>query len=121
MTMRACTLRRSAPTLFPVPERPPAVASNLYEVRNADAFLWLAQAEPDSVHAVVTDPPYGLVEYTPDQLEKMKNGKGGLWRIPPAFDGCQRSPLPRFTVLTDKDKEALRTFFARLAVPANGA
>ena len=26
--------------------------------------------------AVVTDPPYGLLEYTDDQLEKLKSGKG---------------------------------------------
>jgi site-specific DNA-methyltransferase (adenine-specific) len=64
---------------------------------------------------VVTDPPYGLLEYTPQDLEKMKNGKGGVWRIPPSFDGCKRSPLPRFTVLTDDHKEDLRFFFARLA------
>jgi len=81
----------------------------------ADAFEWLARAEPHSVHAVVTDPPYGLVEYTPEQLEKMENGNGGVWRIPPAFDGCKRRPLPRFTVLTDKDKGRLRNFFERLA------
>jgi site-specific DNA-methyltransferase (adenine-specific) len=81
----------------------------------ADAFEWLGRAEPHSIHAVVTDPPYGLVEYTPKELEKMENGRGGVWRIPPAFDGCKRRPLPRFTVLTDKDKERLRDFFARLA------
>ena len=45
-----------------------------------DAFDWLKQAEPCSIHAVVTDPPYGLLEYTPKQLEKMKNGRGGVWR-----------------------------------------
>lgn len=31
-----------------------------------DAFNWLENAEPNSIHAVVTDPPYGLVEYTPN-------------------------------------------------------
>jgi len=64
---------------------------------------------------VVTDPPYGLLEYTPQQLAKRDNGQGGVWRIPPEFDGCKRQPLPRFTVLTDKDKASLRTFFAELA------
>ena len=34
---------------------------------------------------------------------------------PPSFDGCQRAPLPRFTVLTDSEKRQLREFFARLA------
>lgn len=86
-----------------------------YEIVRADAFEWLEQARPRSIHAVVTDPPYGLVEYRPDQLEKMRNGKGGVWRIPPSFDGCKRSPLPRFTVLGEKDRKRLRTFFDRLA------
>jgi site-specific DNA-methyltransferase (adenine-specific) len=45
----------------------------------------------------------------------MKNRRGGVWRIPPSFDGCKRSPLPRFTVLTESDKVALRSFFAELA------
>lgn len=31
---------------------------------HADCFDWLASREPDSVHAVVTDPPYGLLEYS---------------------------------------------------------
>jgi len=56
-----------------------------------------------------------LIEYTDEHLEKRKNGNGGVWRIPPSFDGCERSPVPRFTVLTDGDKRALRHFFERLA------
>lgn len=95
-------------------ERPSAPLS-LYEIFLVDAFEWLAEAEHNSIHAVVTDPPYGLVEYTSEQLEKMKNGQGGVWRIPPSFDGCKRRPVPRFTVLTGPDKEALRSFFADLA------
>ena len=90
-------------------------AAGTYEIHHADAFEWLGSAKPSSIHAVVTDPPYGLLEYTPGQLEKMKNGRGGVWRIPPAYDGCQRSPLPRFTVLTQHDKSKLRLFFAELA------
>ena len=100
--------RNETPTLFPTPLGP-------YEVLHADAFDWLAHAKPCSIHAVVTDPPYGLIEYTPRELEKMKNGRGGVWRIPPSFDGCRRKPLPRFTVLTDAQRTALRTFFHRLA------
>ena len=90
-------------------------SQSLYEIHHVDAFVWLRQAPPCSIHAVVTDPPYGLLEYTSAQLEKMKNGRGGVWRIPPSFDGCRRNPLPRFTVLTDRDKGALRSFFQRLA------
>jgi len=86
-----------------------------YSIYLADAFEWLAQADPCCMHAVVTDPPYGLLEYTPEQLEKMRNGNGGVWRIPPSFDGCKRRPLPRFTVLSEKHREDLREFFRRLA------
>jgi len=86
-----------------------------YEIFHVDAFEWLAKAKPLSIHAVVTDPPYGLLEYTRQQLEKMKSGRGGVWRIPPSFDGCRRSPLPRFTVLKKSHKEELRGFFTKLA------
>src|SRR5713101_6960627 len=86
-----------------------------YEILNIDAFEWLRQAERNSIHAVVTDPPYGLLEYTPRELKKMQDGRGGVWRIPPSFDGCQRKPLPRFTVLTDDNKNELRSFFQSFA------
>ena len=72
-----------------------------------DAFEWLENRQSNSIHAVVTDPPYGLVEYSPRQLNKLREGRGGVWRIPPAFDSSVRKPLPRFTVLNDGDKERL--------------
>jgi len=86
-----------------------------YHIFHNDAFDWLQKAKRQSVHAVVTDPPYGLVEYTPRELEKLRIGRGGIWRIPPAFDGCKRQPVPRFTVLKQKDHAALRAFFKRFA------
>ena len=76
-----------------------------------DCFEWLRQQPENSIHAVVSDPPYGLVEYAPEQQEKLRNGKGGIWRIPPAFDGTRRSPLPRFTVLSRDEVEELARFF----------
>ncbi len=76
-----------------------------------DCFEWLEQRRENSIHAVVTDPPYGLVEYAPEQQSKLRNGKGGIWRIPPAFDGTKRSPLPRFTVLSPENVEELARFF----------
>ncbi|MFN0012729.1 MAG: DNA-methyltransferase [Phycisphaerales bacterium] len=82
---------------------------------HADALDWLAKAPANSIHAVVTDPPYGLVEYEPNELAKLKSGKGGVWRIPPSFDGHQRSPLPRFTTLRESDRAQLRDFFRQLA------
>lgn len=87
----------------------------LYQTVLGDALEWLARRAPASIHAVVTDPPYGLVEYTASQLAKRAQGRGGVWRIPPSFDGRKRMPLPRFTVLDDADRAALRAFFGRLA------
>lgn len=87
---------------------------------HADCFDWLESVEDNSISAVVTDPPYGLHEYTPEQQHKLRKGKGGVWRIPPSFDGHMRSPLPRFTTLTGSQIEELRTFFfvwARLLLP----
>ncbi len=87
----------------------------------ADCCDWLSSCDQNSIHAVVTDPPYGLVEYSSEEQEKLRNGKGGIWRIPPSFDGNKRSPLPRFTVLTATDLKALDDFFfkwARLLSPA---
>ena len=80
-------------------------------LHHADCFDWLETQKDNSFHAVVTDPPYGLHEYTPEQQAKLRNGKGGVWRIPPAFDGHVRSPLPRFTTLSDQQLEELRAFF----------
>lgn len=85
-----------------------------------DCMDWLRAQQPNTVHAVVTDPPYGLHEYSDEQQEKLRAGKGGVWRIPPAFDGVRRSPLPRFTVLTKADLKELEDFFylwARVLVP----
>jgi DNA modification methylase len=87
---------------------------------HADCFDWLPRQRDNTIHAVVTDPPYGLHEYTPQQQAKLRCGKGGVWRIPPAFDGHIRSPLPRFTTLTPKQLEDIRTFFlawARVLMP----
>ena len=76
-----------------------------------DCSAWMDRQPPNSIHAVVTDPPYGLVEYSDAEQEKLRQGKGGIWRIPPSFDGAKRSPLPRFTVLRPTDLDALESFF----------
>ncbi|MFI5014748.1 MAG: DNA-methyltransferase [Hyphomicrobiales bacterium] len=81
----------------------------------ANCFEWMRAREPHSIHAVVTDPPYGLVEYTEKEQTKLRNGHGGVWRIPPSFDGHQRAPLPRFTVLNEGDREAIQDFFFEFA------
>ena len=91
---------------------------------HADCFEWLRTRETKSVHAVLTDPPYGLVEYSPKEQDKLRKGRGGVWRLPPTFDGAQRSPLPRFTVLSADNLRQLHEFFfnwakllARVLVP----
>lgn len=78
---------------------------------NADCVEWLSKAPERSIHGVVTDPPYGIKEYDVDQIEKRKNGKGGIWRLPPSFDGHERSPLPRFTALNSSERDRLEVFF----------
>ena len=77
----------------------------------ANCFEWMARIPKESIHAIVTDPPYGVKEYQPDQLEKRENGNGGVWRIPPSFDGHKRSPLPRFTALNQKEMNRLQEHF----------
>ena len=96
--------------LFPEPR-----VDRFFQIVNTDAFEWLRAREPNSIHAVITDPPYGLLEYTEEQKQKLKAGKGGVWRIPPSFDGCERRPLPRFTVLKHHHKTELEAFFSKFA------
>lgn len=82
---------------------------------NADCLEWLRVQAPNSIHAVVTDPPYGLREFNEVEKAKLRSGKGGVWRIPPEFDGCKRMPLPRFTTLSPKEQQAMRVFFGEWA------
>lgn len=91
----------------------PAVVHEKAVLYHADCFDWLATRDEASIHAVVTDPPYGLTEYSPKELDKLRKGQGGVWRVPPSFDGHQRSPLPRFTIMSDKDRMELFGFFRR--------
>lgn len=93
----------------------PAFAFGQARLHQGDGLDWLAEQPWNSIHAVVTDPPYGLVEYTPQEQAKLRNGHGGVWRIPPSFDGHRRAPLPRFTTLTEKDLRELDRFFRRWA------
>jgi site-specific DNA-methyltransferase (adenine-specific) len=82
---------------------------------HADCFEWMGRVPEASVHGIVTDPPYGVKEYEFDQLEKRANGNGGIWRIPPSFDGSTRQPLPRFTALNAKERKQLSDFFTEWA------
>ena len=99
----------------------PTQAFALGRIIHADCFEWLARLPENSLHAVVTDPPYGVREYDDHELEKRAKGRGGIWRIPPSFDGSVRAPLPRFTALDAKDRKRLSVFFSewsRLVVRA---
>jgi site-specific DNA-methyltransferase (adenine-specific) len=89
---------------FDVPTSDPVIVKD-------DCLDWLRRQAIHSVEAVVTDPPYGLLEYSPIQQEKLRHGQGGVWRIPPSFDGHRRSPLPRFTTLSESDLTRLDRFF----------
>jgi DNA modification methylase len=80
-----------------------------------DMINWLSDVPPNSIHAIVTDPPYGLIEYDDKNHKKLRAGRGGVWRIPPSFDGANRKPLPRFTVLSADEITALQSFFSAAA------
>jgi site-specific DNA-methyltransferase (adenine-specific) len=80
-----------------------------------DTIKWLADLLPNSIHAIVTDPPYGVIEYNEKNHKKLRAGRGGVWRIPPSFDGARRKPVPRFTVLSAEEIIALHSFFSAVA------
>lgn len=88
--------------------------NSLYTIYNADSLDWLVKQRANSFQAVVTDPPFGIVEFTPTELSKRRNGKG-IWRLPNSFDGATRQPTPRFTVLDGHDKMGVLAFHLRLA------
>ena len=91
-----------------------------YTIINADCFEWMKQREENSITAIVTDPPYGVKEYTDEELKKQRQGRGGIWRIPPSFDGHVRQAVPRFSVINDdpKERENVYRFFFEWAMLA---
>lgn len=90
-----------------------------YKLHLADCLKWMRdECADNSIHAIVTDPPFGVKEYTGEEKAKLRSGRGGVWRIPPSFDGHQRAPLPRFTVLSEEEREAMRRFFLSFAKEA---
>ena len=70
--MRAtCSPKKSnAPRQHRSLRRRTACKPGAYEIVRTDALTWLEQAKPRSIHAVVTDPPYGLVEYSPGSWKR---------------------------------------------------
>jgi site-specific DNA-methyltransferase (adenine-specific) len=89
----------------------PSIGFGNSRVVHADCFEWLRRIPENTLHAIVTDPPYGVKEYDFDEIAKRDNGKGGIWRIPPSFDGHVRAPLPRFTALNSQERQSVRRFF----------
>lgn len=82
-----------------------------YELHHANCFDWLREQPPLSIQGVCTDPPFGIVEFSPHEMTKLRNGRGGVWRLPPTIGGSIRAPLPRFTTLTPQDREHVRIYF----------
>lgn len=83
-----------------------------FKIHHANSFEWLRSVAPNSFHGVLTDPPFGIVEFTPEEIAKLRSGnKGGVWRIPPKIGGSERAPLPRFTTLSASEREHIRTYF----------
>ncbi len=80
-----------------------------------DCMAWLAERPACTIEAIVTDPPYGLREYSDEEQHKLRAGYGGVWRIPPSLNGSLRSPLPRFTILRQSEQQALAAFFGEFA------
>lgn len=87
----------------------------VYAIHNADSREWLSTQRAHSFHAVVTDPPFGVLEYSAKELKKRRKGNGGVWRLPQSFDGFERQPTPRFTILSDHDRMGVLAFHLRLA------
>jgi len=82
-----------------------------YELHHANCFDWLRDQPQRSIQGVCTDPPFGIVEFLPAEMAKLRNGRGGVWRLPPTIGGSQRAPLPRFTTLTSREREHVRIYF----------
>ena len=110
---RSSTRSNLSLPLPPPPEDPlrPPFRVGRATLFHAEALRWLDEQPARSLHAVVTDPPYGLHEYSPTQQRKLRERRGGVWRLPPSFDGHRRSPLPRFTTLTTEQLAELERFF----------
>jgi site-specific DNA-methyltransferase (adenine-specific) len=47
---------------------------------------WLRHRQPNTIHGVVTDPPYGFFEYTEEQQKK------GRWIVLDPFRGTGSTP-----------------------------
>ena len=85
-----------------------------YTLHHQNCFDWLKEQPKNSIEGVCTDPPFGIVEFLPHEIEKLRKGKGGVWRLPPTIGGSKRAPLPRFTTLNEKELRHVQTYFREL-------
>jgi hypothetical protein len=69
---------------------------NGYTLHQGNHIDWMDTQPAQCVHAIVTGRRMASGN-TPQKKTKLRNGRGGIWRIPP-YHGCERSPVPRFTV-----------------------
>ena len=79
-------------------------------IAHADCLEWLSRVPENSLHAIVTDPPYGVKEY---DLSNWKNGPTeteGSGAFRPGSNGHVRA-APRFTALAASERERMRQFF----------
>jgi len=85
-----------------------------YTLYHQNCFNWLKEQPKNSIEGVCTDPPFGIVEFLPHEIAKLRKGKGGVWRLPPTIGGSKRAPLPRFTTLNEKELRHVQTYFQEL-------
>ena len=84
----------------------------MYQIFHADCFDWLRDCPPQTTSRGLHRPALRRCSNLPEkELSKLRDGRGGVWRLPPDHRRHQRDPLPRFTVLTDEEKLNLRAFF----------
>lgn len=95
-----------------------SLAVRLHSIVCGDGIAWMDAREPRSAHAIVTDPPFSLKEFSCEEKAKLRLGRGGIWRIPPTLNGVRRAPLPRFTTLSEEEKHQLGIFMTRFAIAA---
>ncbi len=89
---------------------------NDFDLHHDSCFDWLSAQPEDSIEAVCSDPPFGIVEFLPHEMEKMRQGRGGVWRLPPTIGGSKRAPLPRFTTLGAKEQKHVYEYFHELGL-----
>jgi site-specific DNA-methyltransferase (adenine-specific) len=82
-------------------------------VVNADCFEWLAKLPDESIHAVVTDPPYGIREFEQEHVDHIKDGDA-VWQTFRYGDGSNRVVQPCFT-MTEKERKKIPPFFTKLS------